>query len=84
MCILPLIIIKYADGLCNSKNPDYESCLAEAEGFTDDWFSHNIRLWKKYLVKFDQQTKLKFPRNWNTRRKISNLASKKCTNTPYK
>jgi predicted O-methyltransferase YrrM len=57
---LPLIMTTYDGSLCNSKNPDYESCLAKEEGFTYDWFTYNIHIWKKHLAKFVNKPNLNF------------------------
>ena len=60
LCILPCIFITNSKDLCDSQSPDYESCLTKKEGFTSDWFSHVIPIWKKHLAKFVDKPNLKF------------------------
>ena len=60
VCILPLIIITNAEEICDSNYPEYDSCLANAEGFSADWFKHNIPTWKKHLAKYVNKPNLKF------------------------
>jgi predicted O-methyltransferase YrrM len=60
LCILPSIIITNSQELCDSKNPDYDSCINKEEGFTTDWFTQNIPIWKEHLAQFVNKPNLKF------------------------
>ena len=60
LCILPSIIITKIGQLCDSENPDYDSCINKEDGYTTDWFSNNIPLWTKHLAQFVNKPNLKF------------------------